>query len=115
MQIGLQIGICVMQLEGIGCMGWGIRFHRTPPNATLSSNFICNPEIFIRLNAQDLQISKEGIEHAEIARLAFTRPLAVSPVPFGWSQRTVRVTLNRSRNTGIDQVRRNGMSRLRTA
>ena len=63
-----------MQLEGIGCMGWGIRFHRTPPNATLSSNFICNPEIFIRLNTQDLRISNEDTEHAGITRLAFLLP-----------------------------------------
>lgn len=63
-----------MQLEGIGCMGWGIRFHRTPPNATLSSNFICNLEIFIRLNTQDLRIRKEDIERAGITRLAFLLP-----------------------------------------
>lgn len=46
-----------MQREGIGCMGWGIRFYRTPPNATLSSNFICHFVIFIQLIAQEMQIT----------------------------------------------------------
>lgn len=44
LQIGLQIGNCIMQSEGIGCMGWGIGLEAYPPKCNPVKSFICNCE-----------------------------------------------------------------------